>query len=75
MTAQVPERGLYFEEMTEGLQVSSPGRTVTETDVVLFCGLSGDYNQLHSDTEFARATPFGQPHRFYRGHRPRLHGP
>ncbi|MGQ9683133.1 MAG: MaoC/PaaZ C-terminal domain-containing protein [Anaerolineae bacterium] len=60
MAALKAERGLYFEEMAEGLEVSSPGRTVTEADIVLFCGLSGDYNQLHSDAEFARATPFGQ---------------
>ncbi|MCL6430682.1 MAG: MaoC family dehydratase N-terminal domain-containing protein [Anaerolineae bacterium] len=51
---------MYFEEMEEGLEVVSPGRTVTETDVVLFAGLSGDYNQLHTDAEFARGTIFGQ---------------
>lgn len=53
-------RGLYFEEMNEGLEMVSPGRTITETDVVLFSGLSGDYNQLHTDAEYARATRFGQ---------------
>ena len=52
--------GLYFEEMDEGMEVTSPGRTVTEADVVLFAGLSGDYNQLHTDAEYAHATPFGQ---------------
>lgn len=53
-------RGLYFEELEEGLEMVSPGRTVTETDVVLFAGLSGDYNQLHTDAEYAGATRFGQ---------------
>ena len=53
-------RGLYFEEMAEGLELTSPARTVTETDIVLFAGLSGDYNQIHTDVEFARNTPFGQ---------------
>ncbi len=53
-------RGMYFEEMEEGLEMTSPGRTVTETDIVLFSGLSGDYNQLHTDAEYARDTPFGQ---------------
>jgi 3-hydroxybutyryl-CoA dehydratase len=53
-------QGLYFEEMDEGMEVASPGRTVTETDVVLFAGLSGDYNQLHTDAEYARDAPFGQ---------------
>ena len=53
-------RGLYFEEFEIGQTVTSPGRTVTETDVVTFAGLSGDYNQLHTDAEFARGTMFGQ---------------
>jgi acyl dehydratase len=33
---------------------------VTEHDVVTFAGLSGDFNQIHTDAEFARSTPFGQ---------------
>jgi len=53
-------RGLYFEDFQVGWKILSPGRTVTESDIVLFAGLSGDYNQLHTDAEFAKATPFGQ---------------
>lgn len=53
-------RGKYFEEFEIGETLTSPGRTITETDVVLFCGLSGDYNELHSNVEFAAQTPFGQ---------------
>jgi 3-hydroxybutyryl-CoA dehydratase len=53
-------RGLYFEEFTQGQVVTSPGRTITEADVVAFAGLSGDYNQLHTDAAFARETPYGQ---------------
>ncbi len=53
-------RGLYFEEFEQGQVVSSPGRTITEADVVAFAGLSGDYNQLHTDDEFARETPYGR---------------
>lgn len=60
MTALVPERALYFQDMAEGLEFTSPGRTITETDVVQFAGLSGDYNPLHTDAEFARSTLFGQ---------------
>jgi acyl dehydratase len=51
---------LYFEDLEAGLEMASPGRTVTETDIVLFAGLSGDYNQLHTDAEYAKSTPFGQ---------------
>jgi len=53
-------RGLYFEEMEVGSSVVSPGRTVTEADIVAFCGISGDYNELHSNAEFAKQTLFGQ---------------
>lgn len=52
-------RGLCFEELEVGAEMASPGRTVTEADVVTFAGLSGDYNQLHTDAEFARGSPFG----------------
>ena len=58
--AQTAARGLYFEEFQVGHQVRSPGRTITETDIVTFAGLSGDYNQLHTDAEFSRTSPFGQ---------------
>jgi len=53
-------RGLYFEEFEQGQVVTSPGRTITEADVVALAGLSGDYNQLHTDDEFARETPYGR---------------
>jgi len=53
-------RGRYFEELETGDAVESVGRTVTEADVVLFAGISGDYNQLHTDAEFARDTLFGE---------------
>ncbi len=53
-------RGRYFEEFQVGDVVVSAGRTITEADVVLFAGLSGDYNQIHTDAEFARQGMFGQ---------------
>jgi acyl dehydratase len=48
-----------LEEFEVGAAYTSPGRTVTETDVVAFAALSGDYNQLHTDAEFAKSTFFG----------------
>ncbi len=57
---QKQPRGLYFEEFEEGLHLESPGRTITETDIVMFAGLSGDYNQMHTDAEYAKGTPFGE---------------
>lgn len=53
-------QGLTFEEFSVGDQYESQGRTVTEADVVTFAGLSGDFNPLHTDAEFAHSTPFGE---------------
>ena len=52
--------GLYFEEFFVGQKVTTVGRTVTEYDINTFAGLSGDYNQIHTDAEFSRKTPIGQ---------------
>jgi 3-hydroxybutyryl-CoA dehydratase len=57
---QARPKGLYFEEFTVGQEVESATRTITETDVVLFAGLTGDYNLIHTDAEFAKSTPVGQ---------------
>jgi acyl dehydratase len=54
------KRGMWFEEFEVGQQIITPGRTITESDIVSFAGLSGDYNQIHTDAEFAGTTPFGQ---------------
>jgi 3-hydroxybutyryl-CoA dehydratase len=53
-------RGRYFEEFEIGSTVVSAGRTITETDIVNFAGLAGDYTQIHTDAEYARQTMFGQ---------------
>ncbi|HSQ16150.1 MAG TPA: MaoC/PaaZ C-terminal domain-containing protein [Anaerolineales bacterium] len=54
------QRGLYFEQFEPGLRVVTAARTITEGDIVTFAGLSGDYNQIHTDVEFSKSTPFGQ---------------
>lgn len=53
-------RGRYFEEFEVGFEATTPARTITETDVVNFAALTGDWNPLHTDVEFARTTVFGQ---------------
>ncbi|MBI4241201.1 MAG: acyl dehydratase, partial [Candidatus Rokubacteria bacterium] len=50
----------YFEEIQVGEEYLSPGRTVTEADIVIFAGLSGDYNVLHTDAEFMKSSIFGE---------------
>jgi len=52
---------LGFDDLEVGDEWESPARTVTETDIVLFAGLSGDHNPLHSDYELAKTGPFGRP--------------
>ena len=51
---------VYFEDIRVGEEYSSPGRTVTEADIVIFAGLSGDYNVLHTDAEHMKASLFGE---------------
>lgn len=53
-------RGRYFEEFEVGKQLITAGRTITESDIVTFAGLSGDFNQIHVDAEYAAAGEFGQ---------------
>jgi len=53
-------RGMYFEDFEVGQEITTPARTITETDIVNFAGISGDFNALHTDEVFAAQTPFGQ---------------
>jgi 3-hydroxybutyryl-CoA dehydratase len=61
MTDSLPQRtGYYFEEFEVGQRITTPGRTVTEADVVGYAGLSGDYNSIHTDAVYATSGQFGQ---------------
>jgi acyl dehydratase len=51
--------GLWYEDFVEGAERLSPGRTITESDLVAFSGLTGDYSQVHTDEEFCKKTEFG----------------
>jgi len=53
-------QGLYFEDFEEGLELETPARTITETDIVNFAGLSGDFNPMHTDAVYGATTQFGQ---------------
>ena len=52
--------GLYFEDFSIGQKITTVGRTVAESDIMTFAGLTGDYNQIHTDAHFAAGTQFGQ---------------
>jgi len=51
-------KGKYFEEVELGQKFISPARTITETDIALFAGLSSDYSSPHTDEEWCKTTPF-----------------
>jgi acyl dehydratase len=52
--------GKYFDEFVAGEEYVTPGRTLTETDVVMFAAMSGDYNELHTSEAFGKKTQFGR---------------
>ena len=60
LRAVKPDSGISFEDLRVGDEYQSPGRTVTEADIVIFAGLSGDYNVLHTDAEHMKASVFGE---------------
>ncbi|MBP7764284.1 MAG: MaoC family dehydratase N-terminal domain-containing protein [Deltaproteobacteria bacterium] len=52
--------GKYFDDWTLNEEFTTPTRTITETDVVMFAATSGDYNELHTSAEVTKANQFGQ---------------
>src|SRR2546430_8845358 len=52
---------LFFDDLKVDQEWESLGRTVTEADLVNFAGLSGDFNPIHIDHEFAKTTLFRRP--------------
>ena len=48
----------YFEDLQIGDKDITAGRTITEADIVNFAGLSGDFNAIHVDDDFAKGTFF-----------------
>ena len=53
--------GNYYEDFEVGQEYVTPARTIGEYDVAAFAGLSGDFNPVHTDREFAESTSFGRP--------------
>lgn len=48
---------VYFEDMVVG-QIAEYGKTITESDIILFAGITGDNNPVHINEEYAANTPF-----------------
>jgi 3-hydroxybutyryl-CoA dehydratase len=51
------EQGHYVEDITPGMTAVF-GKTITDADIMMFAGVSGDTNPVHLNEEFASATPF-----------------
>ncbi|HSQ20215.1 MAG TPA: MaoC/PaaZ C-terminal domain-containing protein, partial [Blastocatellia bacterium] len=52
--------GKYFEDFETGEESTTAGRTITETDIVNFAGITGDWNEIHTNKELAERGPFRQ---------------
>jgi 3-hydroxybutyryl-CoA dehydratase len=50
----------YFEDCAVGEKSLSPGRTITETDIVFFAAFTGDWLSIHTDAEYAKKSVFGE---------------
>ena len=48
----------YFEDFQIGDKIVTRSRTITETDIVNFAAISGDWHPIHIDVEYARGTAF-----------------
>jgi 3-hydroxybutyryl-CoA dehydratase len=50
---------VHLEDLQRGQEFASAGRTITDADIMAFAGVSGDFNELHTNDEWVRAnTPF-----------------
>jgi acyl dehydratase len=52
--------GYTYADLHVGMSFRSPGRTITDADLVAFAGLTGDYSELHTSEVYARASQFGR---------------
>lgn len=49
-----------YDDLFVGLAFRSPGRTITDADLVGFAGLTGDFSELHTSDVYAQASQFGK---------------
>lgn len=52
--------GRFFDEWVVGEEYVTPSRTMTETDIVMFSAMTGDYNELHTSELFMKKSQFGK---------------
>ncbi|MBK9607951.1 MAG: dehydratase [Betaproteobacteria bacterium] len=54
------QSGLRYADLHVGMAFRSPGRTITDADLVAFAGLTGDYSELHTSDVYAKSSQFGR---------------
>lgn len=52
--------GYRYADLHVGMSFRSPGRTITDADLVGFAGLTGDYSELHTSEVYAKNSQFGR---------------
>jgi acyl dehydratase len=52
--------GYLYEDLYLGMEFLSPGRTITDADLVGFAGLTGDFSELHTSDVYAKSSQFGR---------------
>lgn len=55
-----PRLGYRYDDLSVGMRFRSPGRTITDADLVGFSGLTGDYSELHTSDVYAQSSQFGR---------------
>jgi acyl dehydratase len=50
--------GRFYEDLGVGEEYESPGRTITEADIVNFSAISGDWSPVHTDEEYCKQSPY-----------------
>ena len=58
--AEQGKPGYTYQDLHIGMSFRSPGRTITDADVLGFAGLTGDYSELHTSDVYARNSQFGR---------------
>jgi acyl dehydratase len=55
-----PRLGYRYDDLFVGMRFRSPGRTITDADLVGFAGLTGDFSELHTSDVYAKSSQFGR---------------
>ena len=58
--SEPPRQGYRYEDLHVGMSFRSPGRTIGESDLMAFAGLTGDYSELHTSDVYAENSQFGR---------------